>query len=259
MRASKIIFATVLLLAIPFVQLAMQEINAFAGLFGNAQLPDNHMEEHHTHQGNKSPILEHFDTETHQTASQASTELPVSQTAAAQDTALLSDNLITEQLEGDNYSTDSQTDSRQADNPAEDPTGTEADSEVSSGKLAAINDIELTDTPDTIRSKLGQPEQIAEDPDLPDFFTYHYDHMNIGFSGETLQFVEFVKNGESMQLGDGTPLSFKIEDIRRVLGEPDLESEDGIAYREGYRALKFYYDDTGQSIRSAHYFHIYTS
>lgn len=128
-----------------------------------------------------------------------------------------------------------------------------------SEKYDSVNGIELTDTPETVISKKGEPIQIIRDPDLPYLQTFEYDEMNIGFFDDDLQYVEIPQSSGSLELGDGTNLSLTIDDIYRILGEPDYTAEDGIVYRDGHRMIKFYVDFSSEQISSAHYFHFYSA
>ncbi len=128
-----------------------------------------------------------------------------------------------------------------------------------SEKYDSVNGIELTDTPETVISKKGEPLQIIRDPDLPYLQTFEYDEMNIGFFDDDLQYVEIPQSSGSLELGDGTNLSLTIDDIYRILGEPDYTAEDGIVYRDGHRMIKFYVDFSSEQISSAHYFHFYSA
>lgn len=133
------------------------------------------------------------------------------------------------------------------------------DGEPLSKKYDSVNGIELTDSPESIKNKLGEPKQIVKDPDLPYLQTFKYETMNIGFSDDYLQYVEIPQRAGSMELGDGTELQLTLDEVQRILGKPDLEAEDGIVYRDGYRVIKFYLDQAGKEIVSAHYFHIYST
>jgi hypothetical protein len=122
-------------------------------------------------------------------------------------------------------------------------------------QLASVNGISLNDTKKTISEKKGKPLSITKDPDMPELEIYAYPQMKVGFSDETVDFVEISAAAGIIQIDD-TPIPSTIDDIKEALGEPDYVAEDGIVFQRKDALLKLFINSVTLKLSSIDYYHI---
>jgi hypothetical protein len=122
-------------------------------------------------------------------------------------------------------------------------------------QLTSVNGISLNDTKKAIVEKKGKPLSITKDPYMPELDTYEYPQMKVGFSDETVGFVEISAAVGVIQIDD-TPIPSTIEDIKKALGEPDYVAEDGIVFQRKDALLKLFIDSVTLKLSSIDYYQI---
>ncbi|WP_424767413.1 hypothetical protein [Paenibacillus sp. sgz302251] len=128
-------------------------------------------------------------------------------------------------------------------------------STASKEQLISVNDITLYDNTSSIVEKLGEPELISEDEYFPDFIIYEYPGMNVIFRDDVVSFVEILEGAQSLLI-NGRPLPATIEDITKMLGEPEHITEDGLVFERNEALLKLFIDPDTKQLNTINFFHI---
>ncbi|MCU6710816.1 hypothetical protein M6D81_19160 [Paenibacillus sp. J5C_2022] len=117
-----------------------------------------------------------------------------------------------------------------------------------------VNGISIYDSREAVVEKLGEPERISQDEHLPGVETYHYEAMSITFQGNQMQYVDMEASG--VLTINRIEVGMTEREMRRQLGEPAYEAEDGIVFQRGDMLLKLFLDGDTGAPQYVSYYHV---
>jgi len=111
-----------------------------------------------------------------------------------------------------------------------------------------LDGIALGDTEWEVAAAWGKPSEIEADEWRSDCVTWSYgDGKNVGLCEGTVSFVQVTSRAGKANL-NGRELAMAGPDLRRALGKPEFEAEDGWGIVRGPEALKVFVDDRGAPV-----------
>ncbi|CAG7652071.1 hypothetical protein ACFQI7_19345 [Paenibacillus allorhizosphaerae] len=132
-----------------------------------------------------------------------------------------------------------------------------ADSPPSRFALNSLNGVSLSDDISTIFEMKGAPLSVSRDELITSVETYRFKDCTVVVIGDFIQYIELPQSSDEVNI-DGEPLPLELSELQAKLGTPYFESEDGIVYKNGSRALKIYTTAGSNKVNSIHYFNTAT-
>ncbi|CAG7638572.1 hypothetical protein PAESOLCIP111_03955 [Paenibacillus solanacearum] len=140
---------------------------------------------------------------------------------------------------------------------AEEAAPVKADSPPSGFALNSLNGVSLSDDIAEIFEKKGEPLSVSRDELITSIETYRFNDCTVVVIGDFIQYIEVPRSSEEVKI-DGEPLPLELSGLQDKLGAPYFESEDGIVYKNGTKALKIYTTAGSDKVNSIHYFNTAT-
>ncbi|NRF92182.1 hypothetical protein HQN89_14315 [Paenibacillus frigoriresistens] len=119
--------------------------------------------------------------------------------------------------------------------------------------LHSLEGISLDDNTEAVVAKKGYPLTFVQDPHFVEAFTYEYPDMNIGFQDGIVTFVQIPAKVGHVQINDQR-ISLTMTDVKRLLGEPDYVTEDGIVFQRGEELIKLFVAPETQELIAIDYY-----
>lgn len=116
----------------------------------------------------------------------------------------------------------------------------ELDQEISIS-YRVINELDLDANVDTVIQLFGEPLERTTDP-LLGTEEFHYSELTIGVYEDLVDYIVIPASANQLQLGDVT-VTVEMEELKRMLGQPDYTAEDGLVYVQDEVCLKLFYGE----------------
>jgi len=116
------------------------------------------------------------------------------------------------------------------------------------GRPWQLEGVALGDSEKQVRVQWGKPGRVTPDEWQPSCETWSYkEGKNVGLCEEQVVFVQVTAEAGTVNL-DGREFGLESRDLRRELGAPAFEAEDGWGVERVSEALKVFVDERGQPV-----------
>ncbi|RED56515.1 hypothetical protein [Cohnella phaseoli] len=111
-----------------------------------------------------------------------------------------------------------------------------------------LDGVSLGDTESEVIAAWGKPNAVETDEWYPDCVIWSYmGGRNAGLCDGEVSFVQVTSRADKVNL-NGRELAMSGPDLRRALGNPEFEAEDGWGVIHGPEALKVFVDERGKLV-----------
>lgn len=122
--------------------------------------------------------------------------------------------------------------------------------------LQSVEGVTLYDTPESIVSKLGEPDKIEHDEIWPELTIYYYPSARVAFYSGQVQYVD-VPAAEHIMINE-IDVPMTEAGLKACLGQPDFLAEDGIVFQRAEAVLKLFLDESTREPLYVSYYHMAT-
>jgi hypothetical protein len=122
--------------------------------------------------------------------------------------------------------------------------------------LNSVGGVSLYDTPESVISKLGEPDKIEQDEIWSELEIYYYPSVRVAFYSEQVHYVD-VPAAEQIIINDKS-VPMTEDGLKACLGQPDFIAEDGIVFQRSEAVLKLFFDESTGEPLYASFYHIAT-